>query len=211
MSLHAEILPPQQQDVLRQLGRPATECGFYLGGGTAIAAHLGHRQSRDLDWFTTEHIEDPLSLARELQQRGAELQVEGIGRATLHGNVRGVRASFLEYPHPTLAPTVTWPAVGCEIASLEDLAAMKLLAVDQRGAKRDFIDIHALADARPLVKMLSLFRQKFAIEDVSRVFYSLTYFEDAEGDPMPRMLNDVAWEDVKKDIRAWVKAIANDR
>ena len=54
MSLHAEILPPLQQEVLLQLRRPATECGFYLGGGTAIAAHLGHRQSQDLDWFTGE-------------------------------------------------------------------------------------------------------------------------------------------------------------
>ena len=101
------------------------------------------------------------------------------------------------------------PTVGCEIASLDDLAAMKLLAVDQRGAKRDFVDIHALAaHARPLAEMLELFRRKFAVEDVSRVLYSLTYFEDAEGDPMPRMLNNIAWEEVKADIRAWVKAIA---
>ncbi len=210
MSLHVEILPPEQQEVLRQLGRPARERGFYLGGGTAIAAHLGHRQSRDLDWFTVERIEDPLALARDLQQCGVELQVEGIGRATLHGNVRGVRASFLEYPHPTLARPVAWPDVGCDIASLDDLAAMKLLAVDQRGAKRDFVDIHALAaHARSLGEMLVLFRRKFAVEDVSRVLYSLTYFEDAEGDPMPRTLKDIAWEQVKADIRAWVKAIAS--
>ena len=209
MSLHAEILPREQQAALRQLGRPATDCGFYLGGGTAIAAHLGHRQSHDLDWFTGERIEDPLALARELQERGAELRVEGIGRATLHGDVRGVRASFLEYRHPTLAAPVAWTDVGCEIASIDDLAAMKLLAVDQRGAKRDFFDIHALvAHARPLAVMLELFRRKFAIEDISRVLYSLTYFEDAEGDPMPKMLHGIAWKQVKADIRAWVKAIA---
>jgi hypothetical protein len=209
MSLHAEILPREQQEVLRQLGRPATECGFYLGGGTAIAAHLGHRQSRDLDWFTGEHNEDPLALARELQEHGAELRVAGVGRAALHGEVRGVRASFLEYRHPTLAPSIAWRDVGCEIASLDDLAAMKLLAVDQRGAKRDFVDVHALAaHARPLAEMLALFRRKFAVDDVSRVLYSLTNFEDAEGDPMPRMLNDIAWETVKADIRTWVKAVA---
>jgi hypothetical protein len=209
MSLHVEILPREQQAVLRQLGRPASECGFYLGGGTAIAAHLGHRQSQDLDWFTAERIEDPLALARELQERGAELRVEGIGRATLHGDVRGVRASFLEYRHPTLTPPVVWPDVGCQIASLDDLAAMKLLAVDQRGEKRDFVDIQALgADARPLAEMLDLFRRKFGIEDVSRVLYSLTFFGDAEGDPMPKMMTDITWDQVKADIRAWVKAIA---
>ncbi len=209
MTLHAEILPPEQEDVLRQLGRPATECGFYLGGGTAIAAHLGHRQSQDLDWFTSERIEDPLALARELQDRGAELRVGTVGRAALHGAVRGVRASFMEYPHPALAPLVAWPDLGCQIAALDDLAAMKLLAVDQRGAKRDFVDIHALgAHARPLAEILALFRRKFAVEDISRVLYSLTFFDDAEGDPMPRMLKTISWEQVKADIRAWVKAIA---
>lgn len=209
MSLHAEILPPEQQAALRQLARPATECGFCLGGGTAIAAHLGHRQSHDLDWFTGERIEDPLVLARDLQERGAELRIESVARATLHGDVRGVRTSFLEYRQPTLAPPVAWRDVGCEIASLDDLAAMKLLAVDQRGAKRDFIDIHALVvHARPLAEMLALFRRKFGVEDVSPVLYGLTYYEDAEGDPMPRMLKSIAWEQVKADIRTWVKAIA---
>ncbi len=211
MSLHGETLPQEQVEVLRQLGRPASECGFYLGGGTAIAAHLGHRQSHDLDWFTSGQIDDPLALARELQERGAELRVEGIGRATLHGDVRGVRASFLEYRHPRLAPPIAWHEIGCEIASLDDLAAMKLLAVDQRGAKRDFIDIHALAlQGRPLAEMLALFRRKFGVEDISRVLYALTYFEDAEDDPMPRMLSDIAWEVVKTDIRSWVKTIATE-
>lgn len=86
---------------------------------------------------------------------------------------------------------------------------MKLLAVDQRGAKRDFVDVHALGvQARPLAEMLDFYRRKFAVEDISRVLYSLTYFEDAESDPMPLMLKDVAWEQVEADIRAWVKAVA---
>ncbi len=43
---------------------------------------------------------------------------------------------------------------------------------------------------------------------VSRVLYALTFFDDAEGDPMPRMLSNIAWEKVKTDIHAWVKIIA---
>ena len=78
---------------------------------------------------------------------------------------------------------------------------MKLLAVDQRGAKRDFVDVYALAShGRPLAEMLELYRRKFAIENVPRVLYSLTYFEDAEGDPMPNILTGVAWEQVKAEI-----------
>ncbi len=209
MILHAEILLPEQQEALRQLARPATECGFYLGGGIAIAAHLGHRQSLDLDWFTYGRLDDPLGLARELQERGVNLHVGSVERATLHGAVGGVRASFLEYRHPTLVSPLDWSDLGCQVASLDDLAAMKLLAVDQRGAKRDFVDVHAIiASALSLAKILGLFRQKFAVDDISRVIYSLTFFDDAEGDPMPKMLNDVSWEQVKYDILASVKAIA---
>jgi len=41
-----------------------------------------------------------------LQDRGAKLRIGTVGRTALHGAVRGVRASFLEYLHPTLAPLV---------------------------------------------------------------------------------------------------------
>lgn len=78
MSFHAEVLPPEQQTALRQLGHAATVSEFYLGGGTAIAIHLGHRQSVDFDWFTAQRFDDPLELSRELQRRGVELKVGSI-------------------------------------------------------------------------------------------------------------------------------------
>lgn len=45
MSLHREILTERQRKVLRFLGPKSAADGFYLAGGTAIALHLGHRQS----------------------------------------------------------------------------------------------------------------------------------------------------------------------
>ncbi len=57
--------------------------------------------------------------------------------------------------------------------------------------------------------MIELYRRKFAVDDVSRVLYSLTYFGDAEDDPMPKMSSNVTWEQVQADIRAWVKTIAS--
>src|SRR5450755_3737383 len=44
--------------------------GHYLGGGTALALHLGHRRPVDLDWFTTERLGDPLRLAQDLRNDG---------------------------------------------------------------------------------------------------------------------------------------------
>lgn len=57
MSFHPEILRPRQREVLHSLGPAATRHGFYLGGGTAIALHLGHRRSVDFDWFRQPLLE----------------------------------------------------------------------------------------------------------------------------------------------------------
>ena len=56
MSFHPEVMPFGQQEVLRVLGPVATGRDFYLGGRTAVAIHLGHRRSVDLDWFTSDAI-----------------------------------------------------------------------------------------------------------------------------------------------------------
>lgn len=209
MKLHDESLPLQQQETLRELGETAEQFGFYLGGGTAVAIHLGHRQSLDLDWFTVASIENPMDLAQQIQRRSVNLRVGSVQRGTLHGEVNGVRVSFLEFGYPPLQPTLSWPKYRCQIASLEDLATMKLLAVAQRGTKKDFVDVFAIGRNRlPLSDMLALYQERFSIGDKSRVVYSLCYFEDAESDPMPKMLWTVTWDEVRETIRSWVRSIA---
>lgn len=183
--------------------------GFYLGGGTAVALHLGHRRSVDLDWFTSSTIEDPLRLAQELRDDGVALVAGAIDRGTLHGEVASVRVSLLEYRYPLLEAPRIWRAQRCTIASLDDLAAMKLSAIAQRGARKDFIDVHALGlGHRPLPDMLDLYRRKFATSEIAPVLFGLAYFDDAEREPMPTMLRNVDWRTVKKTIRGWLAAIA---
>jgi hypothetical protein len=208
--MHLEVLPPDQRNALRHLGPAAKESGFYLGGGTAVAVHLGHRQSLDLDWFTGDRVDQPLALATDFQSRGIDFRVGSVQRGTLHGEVGGVRVSFLEFRSPMLKPPLAWPAFDCSLASLDDLVAMKLLAVAQRGTKKDFLDVYALGgQGFSLREMLDLYRQKFAVADVARVLSSLCYFDDADPEPMPTMAIDVRWERVKDTIRSWVKSTVN--
>jgi hypothetical protein len=209
MNLHPDVLPSEQQDVLRQLGRVAGKLGYYLAGGTATAIHLGHRRSVDLDWFTEGRMDDPMRLATQIRDEGVGLEVRSVDRGTLHATVGTVRLSFFEFRYPLLKPLIDWPSFNCLLASIDDLAAMKLLAVEQRGAKKDFLDIYALGmHGLPLARMLELYRTKFSVADISRVAYSLCYFDDAEPNPMPTMLADIAWEEAKQAILTWVKSIA---
>lgn len=53
---HLEILPKPQQQLWRQL-EPASELGFVLYGGTAIALQLGHRKSVDFDFFSEKKLD----------------------------------------------------------------------------------------------------------------------------------------------------------
>lgn len=106
---------------------------------------------------------------------------------------------------PLLEPLVEWPDVGCRLASCADLAAMKLLAVAQRGTKKDFVDVHALSRQMPLARMLDCYQGRFGVTDTSRILAGLCFFDDAEAEPMPVMLVPLDWETVKRDLRDMVR------
>lgn len=210
MAFHAEVMPVTQQRMLRQLGNFTTERGFYLGGGTAIAIQLGHRRSVDLDWFTPGEIAEPLGLAGELRRSGFAFEVTSVEEGTLHGEVESVKLSFLEYRYPALNPPVEWTEFECRLAALEDLACMKLSAIGDRGAKKDFIDIYELGRTHfTLEQMLDFYQQKFDTRDIAHTIMALTYFDDAEEEDMPEMLWNVEWQEVKQAIEGWVRDYAH--
>ncbi len=209
MSLHAEALAPGQKRAALVLGPLLSAEGFYLGGGTAVALQLGHRRSVDLDWFTEDPLIDGLALASRLQDRGAPVVVQLTRPGTLHARLLGVRITCLEYRYALLGERVPWPEFSCQLASLDDLACMKLSAIAQRGAKRDFVDLYALAVRhRPLPELLEAYRRKYDIADLAHVLYGLSYFDDADRERMPTLLWDLDWRTVKRSIRGWVQALA---
>src|ERR1041385_5128802 len=136
-----------QRSVLAKLA-PLLQDGFYLVGGVAIAAHLAHRTSRDLDLFATR---DPAALQSALDHLpGAAIQSRAPG--TIHLEVCGVPVSLIESRYPLLAPPEPRAGLPVPVASLDDLACMKLSAIAGRGAARDFWDLHTIVTraARPL-------------------------------------------------------------
>ncbi|MBN2496327.1 MAG: nucleotidyl transferase AbiEii/AbiGii toxin family protein [Deltaproteobacteria bacterium] len=203
---HVEVLDRQQLEVLKSLAPVLTPRAFYLAGGTAVALQLGHRRSIDLDWFSNDRIADPLDLAGELRAAGLSVEVAAVAPNTLHASVSGVRVSFLAYRYPLLRPLSTWTEVGCDLASLQDLACMKLAAVAQRGSRRDFLDIAAIGKTGTgLADMLEWYKQKYALEDIGHVLVGLCYFDDADREPMPDCLEGTDWEATKAIMRSWVK------
>jgi predicted nucleotidyltransferase component of viral defense system len=206
LTFHLDALSEDLQAVLREMGPFMSERGLYLGGGTALAIYLGHRVSVDLDWFTENPLPDPLIFAQELKDHGIPVVVSQVDRGTLHGTVRGIRVSFLEYRYPLLASANHWPEFHCLLASLDDIACMKLSAIAQRGSKKDFIDLHAILNTgNNLGEVLDLYKKRYEVEDIGHVLYGLAYFDDADRETTPKMLWDVQWETVRESIRERVK------
>ena len=208
MNFYPDGLTPAQLQVLQMIAPFAAERQFYLGGGTALAIILRHRRSLDLDWFTPERFADPMAFAQALRDVGILFSTDQTAPGTLHGQVEGVRISFLEFRYPLLSPLALWQETGAYLASLDDLACMKLSAIVQRGSKKDFYDVYALCRAhRPLEQMLELYQRKFSVTDISPVLYGLVYFDDADEERDPFLLQKIDWPQVKLAFRDWVKAI----
>lgn len=206
MSFHESILTPAQVVVLRALGPLAKSSGFYLAGGTAVALRFGHRRSVDFDWFAPS-FERPDALVAEIKTHGLLLEGAQVDAGTIIGRIDGVKISFFEYRYPLLDPLESWPDYGIDVASLRDLGAMKLLAIAQRGSRKDFVDVHELLRrGTALDDMLQAFRAKFQADQIS-VLRGLTYFDDAEAEPMPEMLSATDWSAVRGDVTRAVREV----
>ena len=92
-------------------------------------------------------------------------------------------------------------AEGVVLAGIKDIAAMKLSAITNRGTKKDFIDYYFLLKRYSLKELIELYRQKYSDAQLFTSIKSLSYFDDAESDPMPDMIVPVDWDEVKSTIR----------
>jgi len=203
-----QVLTQKQIYVLKLVSPIAKKLGFYLAGGTGVALFLKHRRSIDLDWFTQNTISYPLDLAEVFKKNGIKLKVLEFSQGTLHCSLRGIRLSFFEYNYPLVSPLVYCKSFDFYVASLDDIGCMKLIAIAQRGSKKDFIDIYAICKKhKNLKELFKLAKKKFRLENISAIIFGLTYFDDADKERMPYMLWKVDWRKIKKEIRQWVKEI----
>ena len=205
---HPRILAPPQKRLARVLGPWATARGFYLAGGTALALHLGHRESVDFDWFGPKDF-TPRPLINEIERLvGSEMEVDASEAGTIVGRIGGVSVSLFRYRYPLLGALAEW--AGMALASLPDLAAMKLAAVSDRSAKRDFVDVHELLGSYALAEMVAFFAAKYPASSVGHVLRALTYFVKADRQKMPRMFRDLTWADLKRELRRSVDEVLRD-
>lgn len=171
---------------------------WYLAGGTALALQVGHRQSVDLDFFTQSAEFDETALERKFVQT-KEWQTTLRQQGTIYGELKGARISFIAYPF--FQPSVKHVHCGSiRLLIPADIAAMKIIAISQRGRKRDFVDLYWYCQNRePLKNVIERALAQYPQEhNIPHIFKSLVYFADAEGDPMPPLHFDITWARIRK-------------
>ncbi len=194
--LQYESISPNTLDLLKKIQSLDFAKDLRLVGGTALALQIGHRISVDLDLFgnTSASLEE---IAYELSSVSSvsPLSSSKMMRFLI---VDGVKVDIVSYPYPWLDVPVV--ENGIVLAGIRDIAAMKLSAITNRGTKKDFIDYYFLLKSYSLGEMFDIYIEKYSDAQLFSAIKSLTYFEDAESDPMPRMLKEVDWGEVKKFI-----------
>ena len=110
----------------------------YLVGGTAVAVHIGHRESRDLDFYLSSPV-DLTDLNDRLSNSDRWL-ASTLTESTLNGVFSATKLQFLLADQETNLELLTMVG-GIPVASLPDLFAMKLGVITRRGALRDYYDL----------------------------------------------------------------------
>lgn len=185
--------------VLEKIVQSGLADNFYLGGGTALAIELGHRQSIDLDWFSESDFSNG-TIKEKLSGLG-RLEIVGEEDGTLNAVLDGVKITFLRYRYQLLFPTVEFEKI--QLADERDIAAMKIDAASSRGSKKDFIDLYFLLKKYTLSELIGFFEQKYEGIEYNKlhILKSLVYFEDADSEPMPIMIQSADWKAMREIIQ----------
>ncbi len=183
---------------LKVIGKISSKIAdFYLAGGTGLALQLGHRRSRDFDFFSPRLFNVHILVKRLCPDR-----IIQVSEGTVHTVINRIRFSFLYFEAPLIHRAVIWR--GIRIADWRDIVAEKFRAISDRGTKKDFYDLYAVLQDRLSIRdACGVFKTRFGKSGVNayHVLKSLAYFDDAEEEPSPILLQSAAgwrWERIKK-------------
>lgn len=203
--LSFQTVEPHTLELLRSLMALPLSSETRLVGGTSLALQYGHRNSVDLDFFGS--LDDDLLAFRDCLESISQVNVIKETKSIRIYNIDGVKIDFVDYSrYPWLADAVEED--GLRLASPKDIAAMKINAIEGRGTRKDFVDIYFLLQHYSLNEILGFYQEKYPEHSLFRALMSLSYFDDAEKQMMPKMFASVSWDEMKAYIIKEVEKIS---
>lgn len=197
--MYYNIFDNKRYELLKTIVERISIKDYYMIGGTALSLQLGLRESYDFD-FCVPHEFNNEMLIDELNTLG-ELEVIQNQKGTCDVILDGVQVSFFYYPNKIVDNLIhTNDITNLRIASILDIAIMKIVAIGGRGAKKDFFDLYnILKRCNYTVEQLAKgLRQKYGNNvNYMNLIMGLSYFEDAESEVLPKTFVEYDWDEIK--------------
>jgi nucleotidyltransferase AbiEii toxin of type IV toxin-antitoxin system len=188
MTLPAEltdILPGETARAWEQIA-PILPPSCRLAGGTALAVHLRHRQSRDLDFFYNDPGLNLTLLEQRLSEHGS-FAVSSRAPGTLNGILDSAKLQFLD-AHDQIDLDEPESHAGILVSSLADVFAMKIKVIGDRGELRDYFDLKRIEEitGRRVEEGIGLCMTRYKIPpehpSIEHIVESLGYLDDVDED-----------------------------
>ncbi len=143
---------------------------FYLVGGTALALQIGHRRSVDFDFFLYTELPENLLQQVKRQFPGSTISVSYRAHGQLTIFISDIKVTFFAYPYPVLEPFVRYQSIN--IASINEIAAMKAFAIGKRLSYKDYVDWYFLLKDHhiKLERVIKFAQKKFGSDFNDRLF-----------------------------------------
>jgi len=185
-------LKNEHRSAIEKIKNFIDEGEFYLAGGTAVYYYLKHRESIDLDFFTKKNFD-----LRDFKKIFENFNVLFLSKDIVHLEIDEIKFSFFYYPYELLKPLLKFDII--KIASLEDILCMKVLAIIQRGSKKDFVDAYFIMNEIKIKpqQLIEMFSKKYGKINSLIIHKALTFFEDADKELELKMIKKVSWNEIK--------------
>ena len=181
---------------------------FYLGGGTALALQIGHRDSVDFDFFKKGELDTQKLFGDlgEISKSHPILKVQEEFNTLSLIVFDDIKLSFFGYKYKLIRGLIYEEDLN--LASIEDIGCMKLSAITGRASNKDYIDLYFILQDIDLAELLEQSSKKFPDLDRNLILKSLVYFEDVHLEPiMFKNNNHIDFDEVKFFLEMKVKEL----
>lgn len=218
--LHRETTSDELFHVLVKLMRLPELSDFRLVGGTALSLLRGHRVSVDIDMFCDgpygeipfDHIVEVIKMQFVYVEVTGAFVEPGLVANNLGLNLfigedeeTGIKTDILYWDAPFLYPPIE--EEGIRIATIEDIATMKLDTISRGGRKKDFWDLSEILETHRMTDLLAIYQKKYPWHEIEDVVKGLSDFTTAEQTPDPICYKNKNWDNIKMEMMDHVESL----
>jgi len=201
--LQIQTVKPECLALLKELMGLKELQDFRLAGGTALSLRLGHRISIDLDLFTNQRFDVAEFITYLKTYFNERVKIGGSNRYGVFTSIDDVKVDFLYRYENFINKEDT--DENLRIASLQDIAAMKIQAAASRVTKKDYYDLFELLNVYTFAELVDFYSKMYANHDVASVLKSISDFGDIDLEENPMSLKQVSWDFIRERISTEIR------